>query len=76
MKYHDLKGKNAYLELDENILNFIFRLYNTTEIDCEEIKSLWIEWLVEGSLSINTHIQNARRRNRVEQGWDILLKVN
>ena len=62
--YRDLKGKNTYTEIDENILNFIFKLYNTTEIDCEEIKSLWIEWLVEGSLSINTHIQNARRRNR------------
>lgn len=62
--YRDLKGKNAYTETDETILNFIFRLYNTTEIDHEEIKSLWIEWLVEGSLSINTHIQNARNRNR------------
>lgn len=60
--YRDLKGKNAYAETDENILNFIFRLYNTTEIDCEEIKALWIEWLTKGTLSINTQIQNARNR--------------
>lgn len=60
--YHDLKGKNAYSETDENILNFIFRLYNTTEIDCEEIKVLWIEWLTKGILSVNTQIQNARNR--------------
>lgn len=60
--YRDLKGKNAYSETDENILNFIFRLYNTTEIDYEEIKSLWIEWLTKGILSVNTQIQNARNR--------------
>ena len=61
--YRDLKGKNAYTETDENILNFIFnKLYNTTEIDCEEIKALWIEWLTKGTLSINTQIQNARSR--------------
>ena len=60
--YRDLKGKNAYTELDENILNVIFRLYNTTEIDCEEIKSLWIEWLTRGTLSINMQIQSARNR--------------
>ena len=60
--YRDLKGKNAYSETDENILNFIFRLYNITEIDCEEIKALWIEWLTKGTLSINTQIQNARSR--------------
>lgn len=60
--YRDLKGKNVYAETDENILNFIFRLYNITEIDCEEIKALWIEWLTKGTLSINTQIQNARSR--------------
>ena len=60
--YRDLKGKNAYTETDESILNFIFRLYNTTEIDCEEIKALWIEWLIKGTLSINMQIRNARNR--------------
>lgn len=62
--YRDFKGRNIYTEIDENILNFIFRLYNTTEIDCEEVKSLWIEWLTKGTLSINTQIQNARNRNK------------
>ena len=60
--YRDYRGKNVYAELDENILDFIFRLYNTTEIDHEEIKALWIEWLTKGILSINTQIQNARMR--------------
>ena len=60
--YRDLKGKNDYAEIDENILNFIFQLYNTTEIDCEEIKALWIEWLIKGTLSVNTQIRNARSR--------------
>lgn len=60
--YRDFTGKNTYAETDENILNFIFKLYNTTEIDCEEIKALWIEWLTKGILSINMQIQNARNR--------------
>lgn len=60
--YRDFTGKNTYAETDENILNFIFRLYNTTVIDCEEIKALWIEWLTSGILSINIQIQDARNR--------------
>ena len=60
--YRDLKGKNAYTETDETVLNFIFKLYNTTEIDCEEIKVLWIEWITKGTLSVNTQIRNARSR--------------
>ena len=43
--YRDFSGEFVYSEIDETILNFIFRLYNVTEIDCEEIISLWIEWL-------------------------------
>lgn len=60
--YRDLKGKNAYTETDEIVLNFIFKLYNTTEINCEEIKALWIEWITKGTLSVNTQIRNARSR--------------
>ena len=70
--YRDLKGKNIYTEyteIDENILELIFGLYNTTEIDCEEIKELWIEWLTKSTLSINTQIKNARIRLRNK--WDI-----
>lgn len=60
--YRDFSGEFVYSEIDETILNFIFRLYNVTEIDCEEIISLWIEWLKKGILSVNTQIQNARNR--------------
>lgn len=69
--YRDLKGKNIYTEIDENILDLIFGLYNTTEIGCEEIKELWIEWLTKSTLSINTKIQNARIRLRNKNKWDI-----
>lgn len=62
--YRDFKGKSVYSEMDETILSFIFRLYNTTEIDCKEIKALWIEWLTKGTLSVNAQIQNARNKNR------------
>ena len=62
--YRDYRGKNTYTEIDENILTFIFTLYTTTEIDYEEIKALWIEWLTKGTLSVSTQIQNARKRNK------------
>ena len=60
--YRDLNGKSVYNEIDETILNFIFRLCNVTEIDCEEIISLWIEWLKKGSLSVNDMIKRSRMR--------------
>ncbi len=60
--YRDFRGKNTYAETDETILNFIFKLYNITEIDCEEIISLWIEWLKKGSLSVNDMIKKSRMR--------------
>ena len=63
--YRDLRGKNAYDPIDEDILNTIIRLYNTTEIDWLEVRALWIEWLNEGKLSINDQIRNARNRNRM-----------
>lgn len=63
--YRDLRGKNAYDPIDEDILNTIFRLYNTTEIDWLEVKALWIEWLNEGNLSIDRQIRNANNRNRM-----------
>lgn len=73
--YRDFRGKNVYTELDENILNFIFRLYNTTEIDCEEIKALWIEWLTKGTLSVSNQIQNARIRLRNRKVPKAVLKA-
>ena len=60
--YRDLRGKKVYTEPDQAILNCIMRLYNTTEIDWEEVKSLWIEYLTKGSLSIPATIQIARQR--------------
>lgn len=60
--YRDFSGKFVYSEIDETILNFIFRLYNVTEIDCEEIISLWIEWLKNGNLSVNDMIKRSRMR--------------
>ena len=61
--YMDFRGKSVYEKTDENILNVIFMLYNTTEIDCEEIRDLWIEYLTKGSLSIPTMIQRAKMRS-------------
>lgn len=46
--YRDFRGKNTYTETDENILNFIFALYNQTEIDCEEVK----HYGLNGSLKV------------------------
>ena len=60
--YRDLRGKKVYTEPDQTVLNCIMRLYNTTEIDWEEVKSLWIEYLTKGSLSIPAAIQIARQR--------------
>lgn len=73
--YRDFSGEFVYSEIDETILNFIFRLYNVTEIDCEEIISLWIEWLKNGKLSVNDMIKRSRMR---EEGIIIveLLKAD
>ena len=60
--YRDLKGKNTYTETDKNILDFIIRLYNTTEIDWEEVKNLWIEYLTKGTLSVSVAVNQARQR--------------
>lgn len=60
--YRDLRGKKVYTEPDQAVFNCIMRLYNTTEIDWEEVKSLWIEYLEKGSLNIPVAIQSARQR--------------
>ena len=60
--YRDLRGKKVYIVPDQTVLNCIMRLYNTTEIDWEEVKSLWIEYLTKGSLLIPAAIQIARQR--------------
>ena len=60
--YRDLRGKKIYTESDQAVFNCIMRLYNTTEIDWEEVKSLWIEYLEKGSLNIPAAIQSAKQR--------------
>lgn len=47
---------------DVDILALIFRLYNTTEIDFEEVRWLWMHYLEEGNLRVAEAIQNARER--------------
>lgn len=63
--YRDLRGKRDYEAVDESILDFIFKLYNTTEIGLMEVRALWMEWLNEGNLSIDRQIRNARNRRRM-----------
>lgn len=60
--YRDLRCKKVYTEPDQAVLNCIMRLYNTTEIDWEEVKSLWIEYLEKGFLNIPAAIRSARQR--------------
>ena len=45
---------------DSEIKNFIISFYNRTEIDMEEVKNLWIEYLDSGTLSLDKAIAYAR----------------
>lgn len=47
---------------DEPILDTIMRLYNTTEIDWEEVRFLWIGYLEKGNLYFSEAIKMARMR--------------
>lgn len=63
--YNDFPGmgrtETAY---DADIYNTIMRLYNTIpEIDWEEVKFLWVNYLETGNLDISTAIQMGRNRN-------------
>ena len=49
-------------QADDAIQNFLIRLYNTTELDWEEIKSLWWEYLTKGKMSIPSAMESARKR--------------
>ena len=61
--YRDYTGmgrkKNDY---DGQILSLIMYMYNHTEIDWEEVKWLWVEYLRTGKLDFPTAIRNARER--------------
>ena len=61
--YRDISGmKRRPLDGDPAIQNFLINLYNTTELDWEEIKALWWEYLTKGTLSIPDAMQEAKRR--------------
>ena len=47
---------------DSEIKNFIISFYNRTEIDMEEVKNLWIEYLDRGTLSLDKAVTYARCR--------------
>lgn len=61
--YADYRGmKRKTLAEDSLILDTIMRLYNTTEIDWEEIKWLWITYLENENLYISEAMEMARIR--------------
>ena len=61
--YRDFTGEGRKMYYyDSEIKDFLINLYNKTELDFEEIKSLWIEYLTNGNLSISNAIKNARER--------------
>ena len=60
--YRDLTGNRTYKDTDKYIYDLLIRLYNTTEIDWEEVKSLWIEYLTKGSLSFPEAFKQAKQR--------------
>lgn len=49
-------------QADDAVQNFLIQLYNTTELDWEEIKSLWWEYLTKGKLDIPEALRNTRKR--------------
>lgn len=61
--YRDFTGMGREKQdYDKQILGLIIYMYNHTEIDWEEVKWLWIEYLKTGNLDFYTAIQNARER--------------
>lgn len=60
--YRDFSGMGrAKQTYDGQILALIMYMYNHTEIDHEEVKWLWVEYLRTGNLDFPTAIQNARQ---------------
>ena len=61
--YRDANGTGReILPEDYTIHNFLIQLYNTTELDWQEIKSLWLDYLAKGKLDIPEALRNARKR--------------
>lgn len=47
---------------DSAILDCLVHIYNTTELDSQEITELWIQYIREGSLDFRKAFQNAKKR--------------
>lgn len=61
--YADYKGmKRKSLAEDSFILDTIMRLYNTTEIDWEEVKWLWVTYLESSNIYVSEAMEMARVR--------------
>lgn len=61
--YADFVGmKREPKQEDAPILDTIMRIYNTTEIDWEEVRFLWIGYLEKGNLYISEAIKMAKMR--------------
>lgn len=76
--YRDYVGMGRKTEIaDANVLTLIFRLYNITEIDYEEVKFLWTKYLKTGNLPVSDAIQMARQRiadwNDIKETEDELI---
>lgn len=69
--YRDYRGmKRKPLPEDSLILDTIMRLYNTTEIDWEEVKWLWINYLEKGNLYLSKAMEMAEKRIAYEDMLD------
>ena len=61
--YRDYTGTGrAKQTYDKEILSLIMYMYNHTELDWEEVKWLWVEYLRTGKLDFHLAIQCARER--------------
>ena len=61
--YRDFTGTGRkQQDYDKQMLAIIIYMYNHTEIDWEEVRWLWIQYLQTGVLDFHTAIQNARER--------------
>ena len=72
----EIYRKETYLgrekqDYDKQILALIMYMYNHTEIDYEEVKWLWMQYLINGKLDFPTAIQNARERIAEEEARNI-----
>ena len=66
--YRDYTGVGRKKQdYDKQILALIMYMYNHTEIDHEEVKCLWEQYLITGNLDFPTAIQHARERIQDEK---------